>query len=142
MSNINNKEKVLFICQQNSGRSQLAEALLRMLYPDRYESYSAGVTPSQVNPYAIKVMEQLGVDMSNHRSKCIDEFNDTEFDYVITVCDKAQETCPYFPGRNIIHHSFTSALSEGSEKDILASFIRVRDEIRDWLEKQFGDQED
>ncbi|PKM77187.1 MAG: low molecular weight phosphatase family protein [Firmicutes bacterium HGW-Firmicutes-15] len=138
MNEITSTEKVLFICHHNSGRSQLAEALLRMLYPDRYESYSAGVIPSQVNPYAIKVMEQLGVDMSSHRSKSIDEFKDTVFDYVVTVCDKARESCPYFPGHNIIHHSFTSALSEGSEEEIQASFIRVRDEIRDWLEKQFG----
>lgn len=138
MSDIANKEKVLFICQQNSGRSQLAEALLGMLYPDRYESYSAGVIPSQVNPYAIKVMEQLGVDMSNHRSKSINEFKDTVFDYVVTVCDKAKESCPYFPGRMVLHYSFTSALSEGSEEEIQASFIRVRDEIRDWLEKQFS----
>lgn len=132
------KEKVLFICQQNSGRSQLAEALMRMLFGECYEAYSAGVTPSQVNPYAIKVMEQLGVDMSTHRSKNIEEFKDMVFDYVVTVCDSAKETCPFFPGRNIIHHSFTSASSEGSEEDILASFVRVRDEIRAWLEEQFG----
>ncbi len=138
MSDIHNKEKVLFICNQNSGRSQLAEALLRMLYPDRYEAYSAGVIPSEVNPYAIKVMEQLGIDMSNHRSKSIDEFQTMDFDYVVTVCDKAKESCPYFPGSNIIHHSFSSARSAGSEEEILASFIVVRDEIRAWLEEQFG----
>jgi arsenate reductase len=132
------KQKVLFICNQNSGRSQMAEALLRMLYPERYESYSAGVIPSQVNPYAVKVMEQLGVDMSSHRSKSIDEFMDTEFDYVVTVCDVAKETCPYFSGRNVLHHSFSSASSEGGEEEILASFAGVRDEIKTWIIEQFG----
>lgn len=132
------KEKVLFICNQNSGRSQMAEALLRMLYPDRYESYSAGVIPSQVNPYTIKVMEQLGVDMSSHRSKSLDEFKDADFDYVVTVCDVAKETCPYFPGRVVLHHSFSSASTEGSEEDIIASFAGVRDEIKAWIENQFG----
>jgi len=136
------KEKVLFICHQNSGRSQLAEALLRMLYGDRYAAYSAGVIPSHVNPYAAKAMKQLGVDMTDHRSKSIDEYKDYEFDYVITVCDKAKETCPYFPGRKIIHHSFSSALSDGSEEEILKSFIVVRDEIRTWLEEQFGQGND
>jgi len=132
------KQKVLFICNQNSGRSQMAEALLRMLYPDRYESYSAGVIPSQINPYAVKVMEQLGVDMSSHRSKSIDEFMDKEFDYVVTVCDVAKETCPYFPGRNVLHHSFSSASGEGGEEEILASFAGVRDEIKTWIIEQFG----
>lgn len=135
------KEKVLFICNQNSGRSQMAEALLRMLYGDRYEAYSAGVIPSQVNPYAIKAMEQLGVDMSRHRSKSLDEFKDVEFDYVVTVCDIAKETCPYFPGRHVIHHSFSGASSEGSEEEVLASFGRVRDEIRAWIEEQFGERD-
>jgi len=137
MSN-QSKQKVLFICNQNSGRSQMAEALLRMLYPDRYESYSAGVIPSQINPYAVKVMEQLGVDMSSHRSKSIDEFMDKEFDYVVTVCDVAKETCPYFPGRNVLHHSFSSASGEGGEEEILASFAGVRDEIKTWIIEQFG----
>ncbi len=135
-----NKEKVLFICNQNSGRSQMAEALLRMLYGDRYESYSAGVTPSQVNPYAIKAMEQLGADMSKHRSKSIDELRDIEFDYVITVCDQAKKTCPYFPGLRVLHHSFSRASDVGGGEEILASFASVRDEIKAWIEKQFGDK--
>ncbi len=132
------REKVLFLCHQNSGRSQMAEAILRMLYGDKYESYSAGVVPSRINPYAVRTMEQLGVDMSAHRSKSIDEFKDMEFDYVVTVCDTARETCPYFPGRNVLHHSFTGALTEGSEEEILSSFAKVRDEIRSWIEEQFG----
>ncbi len=138
--NIHSRKKVLFICKQNSGRSQMAEALLRMLYSDRYDSYSAGVVPSKVNPYTVKALEQLGVDMSSHYAKNIDEFKNLEFDYVVTVCDAARETCPYFPGRQVLHHSFSSASSEGSEDEILASFCHVRDEIQTWLEKQFGDQ--
>lgn len=134
----NQKKTVLFICNQNSGRSQMAEALLRVLYGDRYESFSAGVIPSQVNPYATKVMEKLGVDMSGHRSKSIDEFKDIVFDYVITVCDQAKESCPYFPGRQIVHHSFSSASTEGSDLEILASFALVRDEIKSWIEEYFG----
>lgn len=137
--NIHSRKKVLFICKQNSGRSQMAEALLRMLYSDRYDSYSAGVVPSKVNPYTVKALEQLGVDMSSHYAKNIDEFKNLEFDYVVTVCDAARETCPYFPGRQVLHHSFSSASSEGSEDEILASFCHVRDEIQTWLEKQFGD---
>lgn len=132
------KQKVLFICNQNSGRSQMAEALLRMLYGDRYEACSAGVVPSQVNPYAVKAMELLGVDMSVHYAKNINEFKDADFDYVVTVCDKANETCPFFPGRQVIHRSFSSASTEGSEEEILASFVKVRDEIEDWVKAQFG----
>jgi arsenate reductase len=84
-------------------------------------------------------MEQLGVDMSSHRSKSLDEFKDMEFDYVITVCDVAKETCPYYPGRHVLHHSFSSASTEGSDEEILASFAWVRDEIKAWIEEQFGD---
>lgn len=137
MSTEQRKQKVLFICNQNSGRSQMAEALLRMLYGDRYEVFSAGVVPSLVNPYTIKSLEQLGVDMSAHYAKSINEFKDIEFDYVITVCDKAKETCPFFHGKQVIHHSFSSASTEGTEDQILASFGQVRDEIRGWLKTTF-----
>lgn len=134
------KPKVLFICYHNTGRSQLAEAMLRHLYGDRFEAYSAGVVASpRVNPYAIKVMEQMGVDMSGQRSKSIDEYADFTFDYVITVCDQAKEACPFFPGRQVLHRSIPSALSSGSEEEVVASWVRVRDEIREWLESQFGE---
>ena len=132
------KQKVLFICKQNSARSQMAEALLRMLYGDRYEAYSAGINASQVDPYAIKVMEQLGVDMSAHRSKSMDEYEDIVFDYVVTVCDQAKEACPYFPGKTVLHHNFTRPSANGSEAEILQSFAQVRDEIREWIQQQFG----
>ena len=131
------KPKVLFICNGNSGRSQMAEALLRMLNGDRYEVYSAGLVPAEINPYAVKAMEQLGVDMSGHYAKGIEIFKDITFDYVITVCDAAKETCPYYPGKEVLHHSFSSAVTEGSEEEILASFGSVRDEIKAWLETEF-----
>ncbi|MGE5416513.1 MAG: arsenate reductase ArsC [Acidobacteriota bacterium] len=132
------KQKVLFICNQNSGRSQMAEALLRMLYGDHYEVSSAGVVPSEVNPYTVKTMEQLGVDMSAHYAKSINDFKNVEFDYVVTVCDKAKEACPFSPGKQVIHRSFSSASTEGTEEEILASFGRVRDEIKAWLETFFN----
>jgi len=138
--NQSSRSKVLFICKSNSARSQIAEALLRMLYGDSYESYSAGLTATRVDPYAIKVMEQSGVDMSAHRSKSLDEFKDMEFDYVVTVCDQAKEVCPYFPGRTVIHHNFTKPSTNGTEEEIMQSFAHVRDEIRAWIQEQFGNQ--
>ena len=132
------KPKVLFICNSNSARSQMGEALLRMLYGDRYDAYSAGVNASQVDPNAIKAMEQLGVDMSAHRSKSLDELAGIEFDYVVTVCDAAREACPYFPGRQVLHHNFTRPSDQGSQAEIMASYAGVRDELQAWIEKQFG----
>ncbi len=133
------KEKVLFLCTQNSARSQMAEALLRMMYGDKYETYSAGINPFRVNLFAVKALELLGVDMSGHRSKGIEEFKDLEFDYVITVCDNARENCPYFPGKKVIHHSLSDpAAVQGTDHERLNEFIRVRDEIRSWLQEQFG----
>lgn len=135
------KKRVLFVCTQNSSRSQMAEGLLRNLYPDRYEVYSAGTDPYRVNPFAIKAMQQVGVDISSHYSKSVDEFAGLNFDFVVTVCDNARETCPYFPGgARYLHHSFEDpAQAKGSDEEILAVFARVRDEIRDWLQKTFGE---
>lgn len=134
------KPKVLFICSYNSARSQMAEALLRMLYGDRFDSYSAGVAASGVDLYAVQAMEQLGVDISEHCSKSLAELAGMEFDYVVTVCDAAREACPYFPGRQVLHHDFAKPSNQGSEEDIQASYARVRDELRAWIEKQFGTQ--
>jgi arsenate reductase len=131
------KKKILFICTQNSARSQMAEGLLRAMYGDRYEVFSAGTNPFRVNPFAIKAMKKAGIDISNHRSKSIDEFKEMDIDYAVTVCDYARETCPYFPGAKVlIHHSFSDpAAATGSDENILAEFERVRDEIRIWLEE-------
>ncbi len=90
------KKKILFICTHNSSRSQMAEGLLRNLFGKYYEVHSAGTEPSSVNPFAIRVMEENGIDISSHRSKSVSEFMDIPFDYVITVCDHAKESCPFF----------------------------------------------
>lgn len=133
------KKKVVFICTHNSARSQIAEGLLRALYGDRYEVYSAGTQPSKVNPYVIKVMSEIGIDISKHRSKSVEEFYRMKFDYVVTVCDHAKETCPFFPqGKKYIHKGFEDPSEfEGKESDIMTGFRRIRDEIRVWREKLF-----
>jgi len=125
------KPKVLFICVHNSARSQMAEGLLGHLAGDRFEVASAGVAPTQVRPEAITVMREIGIDISQHHSKSVDEFSGQEFDYVITVCDNANEQCPIFPGKTErIHWSFDDpAAAEGDEHARLSVFRRVRDEI-------------
>jgi arsenate reductase len=95
----------------------MAEGLLRSMYGDKYEVASAGTIASQVNSYAIEVMKEIGIDISNHRSKSIEEFRGKTFDYVITVCDRANETCPFFPGKVHIHRNFEDpALATGSDE--------------------------
>ena len=133
------KKRVLFICTHNSARSHMAEGLLKALYGGRYEARSAGTEPSRVNPFAVKVMEEIGIDISDHRSKNVKSFVDQAFDVVITVCGHAKETCPFFPGgKKRIHRGFEDPSSfEGSEEETLAAFRRVRDEIREWIEKEF-----
>lgn len=129
------KQRVLILCTGNSARSQMAEGLLRHDAGDRFEVFSAGTRPSQVRPEAIAVMRELAIDISGHRSKSIDEFRDQAFDYVLTVCDNAKESCPIFPGQtNRLHHSFDDpAAVEGSEQERLAGFRRIRDELRRYL---------
>ncbi len=138
------KKKVLFICTHNSARSQMAEGLLRALYGDRYVAYSAGIQPSKVSPYAIKIMAEIGIDISNHHSKSINEFRDMKFDYVITVCDNAKETCPFFPcGKKYLHRGFNDPSEfKGKEDEIIVKFRCVRDEIKGWIEKMFGEEHD
>jgi arsenate reductase len=110
----------------------MAEGLLRHDAGDRFEVFSAGTRPSRVRPEAISVMRELGIDISSHRSKSVDEFAGQSFDYVLTVCDNARESCPIFPGRTVrIHQSFQDpAALRGSEAERLAVFRRVRDEMR------------
>ena len=136
-----NKMKVLFICTHNSARSQMAESLLRSLYGTHYDAFSAGTEPLGVNPIAIKVMAELGIDISAYHSKHIENFRGKEFDYVVTVCDHAKETCPFFPGGKIfLHQGFEDpSTSTGTEEEVLTCFRRVRDGIRDWIEKTFRD---
>lgn len=129
------KKKVLFVCTHNSARSQMAEAFLRFFYGDHYEALSAGTEPTGIHPLTIKVMAEVGLDLSTQRSKSVDEFIGQEIDLVITVCDSAKEKCPFFPyGKKRIHYSFPDpASSVGSEKDQLEAFRQVRDEIKKWV---------
>lgn len=133
---MNEKRRVLILCTGNSARSQMAEGLLRHLAGDRFEVFSAGSKPSHVNPFAIEAMRQRGIDISGQRSKHLSEYLDQPFDFVITVCDNAAETCPIFPGKaQRIHWSFPDpAAAQGSDAEILAAFVRVRDD----LEAQFS----
>jgi arsenate reductase len=133
------KKKVLFVCTHNSARSQMAEGLMNAFYGDHYIAFSAGTHPSAVNPYSIKVMDEIDIDISKQRSKSMGEFSGIKFDYVVTVCDNAREECAYFPGAKKHMHSSFDNPSEftGTEKQILAGFRRVRDEIREWIKKNF-----
>jgi arsenate reductase len=128
---MNEKQRVLILCTGNSARSQMAEGLLRSLAGDRYDVHSAGTHPSIVRPEAIEAMAEIGIDISGHRSKSVDEFADQSFDYVITVCGKANENCPVFPGApNRLAWDFDDpAAVEGDHEKRLAAFRRVRDEI-------------
>ena len=124
-------KRVLILCTGNSARSQMAQGLLRSFGGDKVEVFSAGTSPSIVRPEAIAVMSELGIDLSGHRSKHVREFDGQHFDYVITVCDQANESCPVFPGdTERIHWSFPDpAAVEGSETERLAAFRRVRDSL-------------
>ena len=126
-------KRVLILCTGNSARSQMAEGLLRHDGGPGFEVHSAGTKPSQVRPEAIEAMKEVGIDISGHRSKSVDEFAGQEFDYVVTVCDNAKESCPVFPGRTErIHWSFEDpAAVEGDWETRLAAFRRIRDEIRE-----------
>ena len=136
------KKRVLILCTGNSARSQMAEGLFRHEAGDAYEVFSAGTKPSPVRPEAIAVMNEIGIDISGHRSKSVDAFAGQEFDYVITVCSNANESCPVFPGRvSRLHWSFDdpSAASGGDEQRLLV-FRRVRDEIRARIEAWLAQQ--
>lgn len=120
--------RVLFLCTHNSARSQMAEGLLRHLAGDRFEVASAGTFETRVKPLAVAAMGEIGLDITAHTSKTLDRFLDEKWDFVITVCDRANETCPYFPGAaRRLHWSF-------DDPSTLEDFRRVRDEIRERIE--------
>ena len=143
------KKKVLFLCFHNSARSQMAEGLLRAMYGDRYEVHSAGVEASKVDPRAVKVMSEIGIDISGQRSKAMNEYKGILFDLAVTVCDKAKEMCPICgvslkapatapAAKETIHKNFKDpAAAEGSEEDQLNAFRQARDEIKNWIEQTF-----
>lgn len=133
---MNQKQRVFFVCTHNSSRSQMAEGLLRHLAGDRYEVFSAGTVATKVNPLAITAMAEKGIDISQHTSDHIDKFMGMEFEYVITVCDNANESCPYFPtNKTKWHWSFEDpSAATGTEEERLAKFREIRDQIEKRLQ--------
>ena len=132
------KVKILFLCTGNSCRSQMAEGWTRHLKGDVIEAFSAGIEKHGLNPQAVRVMAEAGVDISGFRSKTVDELPEQEFDYVITLCGHAQETCPFFPAKTKrLHVGFDDppklAETAQSEEEALGHYRRVRDEIRDYV---------
>ena len=127
------KQKVLFLCTGNSCRSQMAEGWLRHLAGDRYDVVSAGIHPVGLNPYAVTVMGEAGINISNQKSERVDAYLNQAFHYVITVCDRAQESCPMFPGAScLLHWNFEDpAKATGTYEQKLLAFRKTRDEIAD-----------
>jgi len=153
-----NKMRVLFLCEHNSARSQMAEGLLRHLYGEKYEALGAGPNPTQVNPFAIKVMAEIGIDISKQTSKSIEEFRNKEIDLVVSVCrSSAKLMCslcssPIVMGRpeiisttipgakHYLHHGFNDPSEvEGSDEEKLNAFRRIRDDIKKWIFESFAD---
>jgi arsenate reductase len=134
------KKKILFICTHNSARSQIAEGYMNAKYGDRYEVFSGGTEVTRVHPVAIAVMKEIGIDISGHRSKLIDEYYGKGIETVVTVCDAAQKACPFFPGaKDVIHQSFPDPSAfTGSDEEVRAGFRRVRYEIIRWIDGTFG----
>ena len=131
--------KILFLCTGNSCRSQMAEGWAKKLKGDSIEAYSAGIEKHGLNPLAVKVMAEEGVDITGHRSKAVDELQGLSFDFVVTVCGHARESCPLFPGRAVVmHHGFDDppklAREAATEAEALVHYRRVRDEIRRFVE--------
>lgn len=139
MPDTEGKLNILFLCTGNSCRSQMAEGWARHLRGDRLNAHSAGIETHGLNPHAVAVMAEAGVDIRGQRSRHIDEFRDTPLDVVVTVCDNAQESCPVFPGATrVVHRGFDDpprlARDEPDEQAGLKHYRRVRDEIRAWVE--------
>jgi arsenate reductase (thioredoxin) len=137
------KAQVLFLCTANAARSQMAEGLLRTRYGNRYEAYSAGTRRSKVSGRAIAVMKEIGIDISRHRSKALDEVSGITFDLAVTLCDNARAVCPVVRNaRKTIHRGFTdphlASGSTGTDEEILDDYRRVRDEISAWIDATFG----
>jgi arsenate reductase len=116
----------------------MAEGLMNHFMGDRYRAFSAGTEKTIVNPFAVEAMKDIDIDITHHRSKSVEEFRGENFDIIVTVCDSARESCPFFPGKKVLHKGFTDpSKTEGTDYEILQSFITVRDEIRAWMEQEF-----
>ncbi|MCX6693080.1 MAG: arsenate reductase ArsC [Methanomicrobiales archaeon] len=134
------RKRALFICTHNAARSQMAEGYLRAKYNDRFDAFSAGTVVSTVSPYAIRAMLAIGIDISQQRSKSLDEFEGKKMDIVVTVRDRAKAACPFFPGaKKTVHMSFPDPKEfTGSDEEVLEGFCKVRDEIIGWIDATFG----
>jgi arsenate reductase (thioredoxin) len=134
------KAKVLFLCTGNSARSQMAEGYLRHVVGDKYEVLSAGISPKGMNPLAVEAMNEIGIDISKQKSKDVRDYLGIAIQYVVTVCDNAKEHCPIFPGTYKFFHWGLKDPAEvtGSHQEKLAVFRRVRDEIAQKIEQEFG----
>ena len=133
------KPRILFICTANAARSQMAEGLLRAKYGDRYEVFSAGTRQSKVSTRAIAVMQEIGIDISNHRSKTLAEYAGVPFDLAVTLCDKAHAVCPIVPdAKKTVHHGFADPhLTPGTDEEVLDGYRKVRDDIAAWIDTAF-----
>jgi len=143
------KKKVFFLCTHNSARTQMAEGLLRAMHGDNYEVYSAGIVATSVDPRAVLVMREIGIDISSQRSKTYQEYEGTVFDLAVTVCDRARQACPICStkldlpsssprAREVVHRSFEDpAAAAGTEEEQIEAFRRVRNEIMDWITQIF-----
>jgi arsenate reductase len=134
------RQNILFVCTHNSARSQIAEAILRKNYGNHYRVFSAGTSPTDVNSFAIRVLAEIGLDITDFSSKHISLFLDQNIDIIVTVCDSAKENCPFFPGaKQYIHKSFPDPSQfSGSEEEILDHFRQVRNDIINWIDEEFG----
>lgn len=136
------KEKILFICEKNSARSQIAEALVNKFYGNKYEAYSAGIKPGEINPFVIVALKDYGIDISDKEAKGVDRFLNQFFDYVATVCDAAKETCPIFYGGKIyLHKNFVEPIMQDyNEEEIVEQYKKLISEIKQWIEEEFGNK--
>jgi len=140
----NNAEKrtVLFVCIGNASRSQMAEGYVNAKLGDRYQASSGGLSPERVSRKAIAVMDEIGIDISGHRSKSVEEFYGKEFDFVVTLCDEAEDECPHFlRGKDYIHKGFKDPCkARGTDEELLSIYRKTRDDIIKWVDNIFGDE--
>jgi arsenate reductase len=137
------KRRILFICPDNSIRSQMAEAFVNKLYPGEYEAHSAGTEPMEMDEHVLTVMNELGIDVSKQHAKSVDDIikNRMTFDVVATMCNCTRQTCPYFPAREHIHMDFPDPRDfDGNHEEMLMHFRRLRNQIRGWVESTFGER--
>jgi arsenate reductase len=137
-----NKRTILFVCIGNASRSQMAEGYVNARLSDRYQASSGGLNPERVSRKATAVMKEIGIDISGHRSKSVQEFYGKEFDYVVTLCDEAEDECPHFlRGKDYIHRGFKDPCkARGTEEELLLLYRKTRDAIIDWIENIFGSE--